>query len=695
MHGHITPFPVTPAGSIAASGGNSNDREAAPEKGEAEPGEAEPGEPEPGEAEPGEAEPGEAQPGEAEPGEAEPGEAEPGEAEPAEAEPGEAEPAEAEPAEAEPGEAEPAEAEPGEAEPGEAEPGEAEPAEALADEGDTFAVLQTAISSNPAALGERLLVIGSGPISVRGALGGVLALDERGAGVLVALFAALPPGAATDLADELDRLGQLTGQRLNAAAELPVAELTKLHRTTFNGTSPGLLFLNRTQRTFVVVTQPPGIDTWNDLRSGLGRQFAGVRVLREGSLEPEPVPDILRKTERVRSFRRWLAGATVAALLTGILIGRALESRDPGQAGPGPLFSTSALVATDAPADATHTQWIGQRRVVRTSDGRLIAAYNGPGGLQVVSDKGNQGRSWHPPQPIAGLSPASFALAIDPTDRLHVAFRDEQGVGYVIIAESEIGLTPGEVVRLDRDATSPVVDVAYDQMRSAAHVVWVKGDPGQQPFWAAISAPVDGEPAVLATQELSAPGDVLSVLANVGTGPAGEVLATYRRGDSLSGWYSRSLGSDALTWSGEEALPVPEALYGAASLAMDRAGTGHLVLRDNTSYELTYLTKAAAGGWLPPEQVLDADVTEQIDFPTIAVDETSSTLFVVFQDTESNPEGEIKAVTWEPEGGWSIPSVVATGSGLPTSIERAGGVAQILSTRRDQGTIEAVRVGAG
>lgn len=569
----------------------------------------------------------------------------------------------------------------------------------------TLNSLRTTLKNDSTALGERLLVIGSGPIAVQGALGGVLTLDERGTAVLVAAFASVPPGAATALSDELDRLGQATGKRLcEVVTEVPAEELASVHRSTFDGSAGRRPSLNAAQRAIVVLTNKPGLETWRDLRTELGPRLSGIHLIdNAGQIVKEPVPDQLRKEVRSRSFKRWIAATAVIALLTGLLTGTFFGTRKDPAAGPGPFISSASVVAAPVPADATHNQWIGQRHVVRTSEGQLIAAFAGPDGLVVITDDANQGRSWNAPQTVAGVFPNSFGMAIDSTNRLHVAFQGREGIGYINLKESLTGLEISPVVRVDSTSNSPVVDIAFDSARSVAHIVFVKQAPDdspttpkQQPAWAAVTAPAEGDPSIIGSQTLAQPGDAISVLANIGVGPGSSVIATYRRGDSVNGWFARYLNAanpTDLAWSAEQPLPVADALYGAGSLAVDTRGNAHVVLRDNTTYGLTYLKRSPDGTWSPAEISVDAEVTEQIDYPSISADTTSDSVFIFFLDTTSVKQGEIKAVTRDPQSGWGAPSVAVSGGSLPSSIELAAGVSILLSTNSATGSLTASRVG--
>lgn len=569
-----------------------------------------------------------------------------------------------------------------------------------ADAAGPFERISSTLESDPAALGERLLVLGSGPIAVQGAGGAILALDSRGAGVLVAAFSSLPRGASAELSDELDRLAQLGKDKLRrAATHIPNdREIAGMHSEFFNLPNDSRPSLNGDQRVIVVLDNKPGIDTWKDLKADLGPSLSGVFAVEDGRLAAQPFPEQLSRRVRSWSFWRWVAAAAVVSGVAGFWLAVTLDSEDPPTAS-GALVSAPSVVAGQVSPDATHTQWIGQRRVGRTSNGSLVAAYATAEGLQIVRDQANQGKTWQAPQTIGAVQPLSFAMGIDAASRIHVAFKDAQGIGYLNLQEGPTGLIPSTVLRLDAATTSPVVDIAVDSSTSVAHVVWVKGDTDQQPVWAAVSAPSNQEPMLLRSEALAEPGNVLTVLTNVGVGPNSQLIATFRRGDSLEGWFARYLdGVDPslLSWSPEERLPTADALYGAATVAVDSAGNAHLVLRDNTTYGLTYL-KRSQGSWGPSETIVDVETTEEIDFPSVSPDSSSEIVYVAFQDSRTTGKGQIKVATRDPAAGWSAPLAVASADALlyPTTVSPALGNSVLLATAQATPQIHAFRVTSG
>lgn len=575
-----------------------------------------------------------------------------------------------------------------------------DPVSPPADAAGPLEQIRSTLRSDPAALGERLLVLGSGPISVQGALGAILALDSRGAGVLVAAFSSLPAGAAAELSDELDRLAQLGKNKLPGAATLlpEDREISTVHSEFFKVPNGSKLHLNAEQRVIVVLADKPGLGTWRDLRADLGPSLGGVYALEQGMLVPQPLPDLLSRRVKSWSFWRWVAAAAAVFGVGGFWLAGVVDRPDPPTASAA-LVSAGSVVAGPVSSDATHTQWVGQRRVARTSNGSLVAAYATAEGLQIVRDHANQGRTWQAPQTFPEVRPLSLAMAIDSTDRIHVAFKDAQGIGYLTLQEGPDGPAASTVLGLDTATTSPVVDIAFDSSTGVAHVVWVKGETDQQPIWAAVSAPAGQEPTLLHSEPLAEAGNVLSVLTNVVVGPNSQVVATFRRGDSLEGWFARYLdGVDPsrFVWSPQEPLPTPEALYGAASMGVDPAGNVHLVLRDNTTYGLTYL-KRAQGAWGAAETIVDVETTEEIDFPSVSPDFSSEIVYVVFQDTRTTGSGQIKVATRDPAGGWGAPLTVGSPEPLlfPTTIGSALGNSVFLATSQTAPQIRAFRVGAG
>jgi hypothetical protein len=435
----------------------------------------------------------------------------------------------------------------------------------------------------------------------------------------------------------------------------------------------------------------------------LGRRLGGVFVVNEDGLSPlQPPPELRRKPAGtgVWPTANWIG---LAAVLLGVglaLLGFIRLTGAPADPSEQSVESPIRDVAASASADATHAQWIGQRRILRTSSGRLIAFFSTPQGLSVVSDQSNSGRSWRSPITIPDVPATSFSVAIDSSDRVHLAFSDGEAIAYARLEETRNGWVNTDVLQLD-ETSSPVVDVAWDPQSGLANVVWAREvASGEVPQWAAIA---NGKsPSIAQTEALAREGDEVPVLANVAGGGGSPLLATYRRGDSPTGWFSSAArwdeDSNRYTWSPEESVPTEEVI-GAASVVIDSRRTAHLILRDSSSFELAYYTRTLRGGWSSGETAVDANSIEEIDFPVLTVDETSRLVYVFLQTTDNVPQ--IRVAIRDPASGWEGPYSVTSsasfpdGAGYPTSIEQANGLPIVLWTRGgSSSTIQSARVAA-
>jgi hypothetical protein len=555
-------------------------------------------------------------------------------------------------------------------------------------------------------IGLDLLVFGSGPLPVLGARKGALGLDEAGNTVLVIALESPTKRAAEQIADELDKLGQLSLEALGRLQTGTPQPLEELHQERFGkgSGSSTITELNRSQRTIVIADQPPRTEVWESFLIELRSRLAGVFVVDESGLSPlHPPPELTRKPSSpgVWPTANWIG---LAAVLLGVglaLVGFMRLTAAPAEPSEQTVESPIRDVAVGTRADATHAQWIGQRRLVRTSNGRLIVFFSSPHGVNLVTDQSNSGRSWRSPIHIADIPATSFSVDIDDRDRVHLAFSDGEAISYARLEETREGWINTGVLELD-EASSPVVDVAWDQQSGLANVVWAREvESGEVPQWAAI-ATGGGRPSIAQAKALSRGGGETPVLANVAGGPGSPLLATYRRADRPTGWFSSAAewNEDANTykWHPEERVPTGEAI-GAASVVIDSRRTAHLILRDSTTFELAYYTRTQRGGWSSGETAVDADSIEEIDFPILTVDQTSRLVYVFLQTTDNVPQ--IRVAILDPASGWEGPYSVTSsasfpdGAGYPTSIEQANGLPIVLWTRGgSSSTIQAARVAA-
>jgi hypothetical protein len=552
-------------------------------------------------------------------------------------------------------------------------------------------------------IAHELIVFGSGPLPVLGARKGCLALDEEGNTVLVIALESPTKRAAEQIADELDKLDQLSLDALGQLQTGPTRSLEQLHGERFGQESGSSAELNKSQKAIIVTDQPPRPEVWESLLIELGRRLGGVFVVDEKGLSPlQPPAELRRKavSAGVWPMANWIG---LAAVLLGVglaFIGLTRLTAAPAEPSEQTVESPIRDVAVGTRADATHAQWIGQRRIVRTSSGQLIVFFSTPQGLSVVTDQSNSGRSWRSPVTIPDLLATSFSVAIDDQDRVHLAFSDGGTIAYARLEETRGGWVNTDALELD-DASSPVVDVAWDPQSGLANVVWAKEvDSGEVPQWAAITA--GGRPSIAQTTALARGGDDIPVLANVAGGAGSPLVATYRRGDRMTGWFSSTAeweeDASRYTWRPEESVPSDQAI-GAASVVIDSRRTAHLVLRDSSSFELAYYTRTQRGGWSSGETAVDANSIEEIDFPILSVDQTSRLVYLFLQTTEDSPQ--IRVAVRDPASGWEGPYSVTSptsfpdGAGYPTSIEQAPGLPIVLWTKGgSSSTIQAARVAA-
>ncbi len=374
-------------------------------------------------------------------------------------------------------------------------------------------------------------------------------------------------------------------------------------------------------------------------------------------------------------------------------VNRALEGEEPiRQAVQTPIRA----IAESVPADATHTHRIGQRRIVRTSDGRLVVLYPGPDGLQIVSDQANQGRTWRSPVTLPPISAQSFSVEADTDDRLHVGFSDGASISYTVLTQNATGWNAANVVALDDSAPGSAVAIAWDQARGVAHVAWVSGDGA--PTWAAVSGET---PEVVATESLSAPAEGESSLMTIASDRQAGVVVAYSRGPNSDEWFSRALGDDPasgeLEWGPEERIPVDHAAK-AATLAIDERARAHLVLASSDGTALSYFRRSTRTGWTSPQAILTPGTTD-VDYPSVTLD-ASSRLVYVFFHTRGDASGVHLAVH-DPATEWEIPYRVGSpedvpeGALYPTAIEETTGQPIVLwTTTADPHAIQSARVTA-
>lgn len=145
-----------------------------------------------------------------------------------------------------------------------------------------------AIKAGEGSLGERLYLLGAGPVPVEGASGGAITLDERGGVVLVVGLGEASAAAGDQVARQLQALAGLPGSKLREAGVDPGAGggLAARHAAYFDLAEPAEL--NSAQRCVVVLQQEPAEEDRAALAGALGASFGGVFLVTEAGVAPFP-----------------------------------------------------------------------------------------------------------------------------------------------------------------------------------------------------------------------------------------------------------------------------------------------------------------------------------------------------------------------------------------------------------------------
>jgi hypothetical protein len=534
-------------------------------------------------------------------------------------------------------------------------------------------------------LGEQLLVLGRGKVPAAGAGEGAVALDGDGGVVLIAAVPRPDERTAQDLADHLDRIGQLSATRLaEQAGDETADQLLAQHARFFD--LDGAATLGGKPRAIVLVSEPPSGPVWQALDAELGAALSAVGSLDEDrwvGLRP-PREAALRRppSGRARSFGA--AAVVLGAALVALGVVWLIPDRGGGRGPVNPISADVATVVGRVPGDATHTQWIGQKRLIRTATGSLLAFYASADRLHIVEDDGDGGRTWRSAVAVPEIVTRSFSVAPAGGGRVQVAFTEGRTLSYAVLARRGDGWSAGPILRLDARAPTDSVDLAWDPDARVAHVVWASSDRrSQRPRWAAVR-PGGERPRIVATSALGPPARGRDVLANVATGPGSLVVATFRPADDEAGWVARAarLSNGRFRWAAPAVLSTSPA-FGAGALAVDRDGVAHLVLRDDAGQDLRYFRRSPAGRWSEGEVAVPGDSLLDVELPDIGVS-GDGRVFVFFQSDRFGPNTEVRMAVRDPEGGWSdsygLVTAAPDGFQLPVAPEEIRGPPTVLWT---------------
>jgi hypothetical protein len=109
-----------------------------------------------------------------------------------------------------------------------------------------------------------------------------------------------------------------------------------------------------------------------------------------------------------------------------------------------------------------------------------------------------------------------------------------------------------------------------------------------------------------------------------------------------------------------------------------------------------YFTKTPAEGWSEEEVAVEAAGIEEVDFPTLSLDERSGLVHLFFQNSLVRPSPQIRVLVRDPFEGWEgsyqviNPAAVPDGAAYPVAAGTVTGSASVLWTR--EGPIPEIQI---
>ena len=527
--------------------------------------------------------------------------------------------------------------------------------------------LTTRLSRGEPILGERLLPVAGGPVPIRGAVRGILALREDGGTVLVVTIPTATSRAAIDAADHLDRLAEVGEQGLAGLTGRGIEEIRHAYETAFDRDPPEM---NRGQKLVMLVERDPSVDAWDTIETELGDRLLGIYRIAEDAAMPVRDP---KRTGLAGVVRMpWLVWLGIVGFFVGAALAfYGLTQGDGTEGGPqppslAPASASLGVVATGTPVGATLSRWIGQQKLVRMSTGHLIFVYPEPDHLTLVRDQRDLGRAWRSPQSIEGIETESVSVAIDDRDRLHVVYSNDDGATYLRLVERDSRWTVDAELLLDATGSGSVVDLAWDPENDVGHVLWTRREAGEeQPVWGVVDDA--STPSLVLSEPLADAGEA-TALATVASGVNGRVVLGYRKPASPDGWFTRDVlaDGDGFSLTEEEVLRDSDDVIGAVALEVDVEGIAHLVLRNDVTFDLTYHRGRPGAGWTNGALVIDGSKTDHVEHPSLSLDDRSGLIYLFVQTNAFLEDTtEVRLVVRDPATGWSGPFPIADRSQIP------------------------------
>jgi hypothetical protein len=155
---------------------------------------------------------------------------------------------------------------------------------------ESWRALVDRIKGGESLLGDRLYLLGAGPVPVEGAAGGAMALAADGGLVLVVALAEATPEAAGEMSRQLAAISRLPGSKLREAGVDPAAGggLAQRHAAFFGLEEPAEL--NGSQACIVVLGTEPADEGRAALAEALGPGLVGTFLTTPEGVAPLEAP---------------------------------------------------------------------------------------------------------------------------------------------------------------------------------------------------------------------------------------------------------------------------------------------------------------------------------------------------------------------------------------------------------------------
>jgi hypothetical protein len=518
--------------------------------------------------------------------------------------------------------------------------------------------LVDSIKGGDATLGERLYLLGAGPVPVTGATGGALTLTDDGGVVLVVGLTEATAGTAAEIGRQLQGIERLPGSKLREAGVDPSAGggLAQRHAAFFGLAEP-VTELNTSQRCIVVLPEEAGASGAEVLTTELGDRLAGVFAAGAGGvtaaggpveapggeivLEPEPEPAVAEPESEAPEADEPEAAEAPA------------EAEAPPEAGaPAEADSPTETDVPEAePLDVPEAEPLDvpEAEAIEVPEGDAPAEAGGATGTAEVevAEAGPEG-------------PADIETALDgapPPDVAGETTADDDGAAAALV-EAATGQPVDVFEAYLSDESATVITEESDEAEKTGVAAWPIGN------WIGLSMVLIGIVlaviGVMSLRDSKTAGD---------TEPAGEVnplIRTVAAGVPPDATHARWIGQQRIVSLSDGTLAFVYATEDALNVVKDEANAGeswgepfaltdvlpvslsvdvdskdrlHVAYSDGASVNYVRLKNKPAG-WKPSRiiQLDDATTSLHVD---VAWDEQNQTAHVVW--VQQSDDGEAPA----------------------------------------------------